>query len=431
MTASATAIAIGVLVATQGSAALANVWMTAAAGSCTRSATPVVFDPATACSSLDAAYQVAALGDSVLVRGGAYGCGSITDEASKDTSGDAANVVFQEAPGETATFTDLTLGTSVNGGDGPDHLSLIGFSDGGAGSCNGLPDEIFVGGDDANDILIENWDGGSFYVNGAQLLTIKGGDWGPCPDMDYTNDLCNNSKIDGNTLNADIVLDGITLHDYTFGPNCLDYVGGTQDCHEEGLFLSNTGPRFVVKNSRFYNNFIYNVFIQPSGTYDMVFENNWFGRARQVTPGSTYPASAPRNGGLVTAGASVSNILVRFNSFATDQSLVNEDTIGTNFRAVGNIFGVNGSSNCIGGITYNFNVWIAGSCGSNSTAQTPLPYVNLDDQGAGDYHLAGAESQAPDNFVTTTTGDFALTTDYDAQARPQDSTTRDAGSDER
>ena len=47
--------------------------------------------------------------------------------------------------------------------------------------------------------------------------------------------------------------------------------------------------------------------------------------------------------------------------------------------------------------------------------------------GAEDYHLTGGAAQ---NLVTPTTGDYALMTDIDGQARPI-GPARDAGSDER
>ncbi len=364
--------------------------------------------------SWNACYQQASLGDVCQLAAGDYPPQIITDSPGKDTAGDAANVIIEPAPGAVVTVQDLSLGSCVGCNDGPDHLTIRNVSDSAGGTTNGIPADIFVGGNDANDILLENIDSGAFYINGAQNITIKGGDWGPCLNYDEYQDDCTNSKVDGNPANMNIVLDGITLHDYTFGPRCSAY-GGTVDCHNEGLFLAATGPGFVLKNSRFWHNEIYDVFIQPNGAASGIIENNWFGRAEN-------PPSTLRNGAVVIGGC-VSNWLIRFNSFAPGQGLVDEGgSCVTNTRAVGNIFGVTASGNCLSGLAFAFNLWTSGSCGTSSGTVNPLPYVNSSDLAAMNYHLTSSN-----NFVTATTSDYALAADFDGNAR---SAPRDAGSDE-
>ena len=61
--------------------------------------------------------------------GGSYPAQTITDAASKDTAGDAPDVVIRPAAGATVTVADLTLGGEIEGSNGPDHLTIQGISD--------------------------------------------------------------------------------------------------------------------------------------------------------------------------------------------------------------------------------------------------------------------------------------------------------------
>ena len=115
----------------------------------------------------------------------------------------------------------------------------------------------------------------------------------------------------------------------------------------------------------------------------------------------------------------------RFHDVITE-SAVNGTLTG--MEVLANIFGVSGTGgHCIGGITYSFNVWTAGACGTSSVAVSPLPYVNTSDGAAGDYHLTGG---AAVDLVTPTTGVYALGFDYDGGLRPRGAG-RDAGAHER
>ena len=70
----------------------ANLWVDGGTGSCTRSATAVPYNRASACGTFDAAYQAASDGDLVLVVDGTYGQQKFTTRGTKDwTSG----VTFQ------------------------------------------------------------------------------------------------------------------------------------------------------------------------------------------------------------------------------------------------------------------------------------------------------------------------------------------------
>lgn len=380
----------------------------ALAGGVTASAAPSTCG-ATICpgDSLNAAYQSAPAGvETVFTLGsGDYGDQTIDDAPGKETAGIGPHVIFEPAPGAVITANSLRLGVNVDDNNGPDHLTVRGFT---------LRSPLFVGGNDANDILVENIDAPGFYTNGVQNLTLKNGDWGPAQAPGVPN-----SKVDGNPANANIRIIGGTIHDYIFGPQCSPT--GTFDCHGEGLFVSGCGTGFLIDGVRFWRNQIYDVFVQPNGVCSGTIQNNWFGRAENSN-------GSDRGTALTLGTNALSDWLIRFNSFAPGERLVDENGgTFTNVRAIGNIFGMStGNNACIAGITYSFNIWLGGSAGCNATERviSALPYVNPSDLAAGDYHLTGG---VPVDFVTSTSTDATLATDFDGQAR---SAPRDAGSDE-
>lgn len=356
------------------------------------------------CRSFNRAYQVAALGSRVLVAAGDYPQQTIVDSPAKDTSGIAPHVVFDGVPGQTRV-AGLRLGQEVEDNRGPDHLTVK--------NITGMPGtDLFVGGNDANDIVVDGYSARSFYVNGAQNLTIKNGSFGPGQAPATPN-----SKIDGNPTNDNINIVGNTIHDYTFGPSCAGY-GGTYDCHGEGLILFG-GKNLNISGNKFYANWTYSIFIQwTNPAFSARICNNFFGATADGT-GKT------RDTALTFGTNSLANVLVCFNSFAPGQRLVDENGGSfTNVRAIANIFGA--SAACIPGVAYAYNVWTGGTCSSTDRSTPSLPYVNASGYADQDYRLT--PGSVAEGLVTATGGDYDLVTDIDGQVR---SAPRDAGADER
>ena len=406
-----------------GGGGTANFWVDTNGGTCARSATPAAYVDATACATLNAAYQAASLGDSVLIKAGAYDAQTIDDEPTKDTTGLAADVVFDEAAGESASFPSITLGTGLQTNTGPDHLTIKNVELTGDSS-------LTIWGDETWDVTFDAVDMKSFYMNGVQDVTIKNSDIGPLTISSPVGP--GNSKIDGGTpANNNVTIGpGNVFHEYVFGSTCIAY-GGANDCHGEALIIFG-GTNINVKGNWFWKNETYDVMLQPigAGTPSITIENNWFGRT-QNAGGTCCGNGAQRGTAVCLCFNNPTGVLVRGNSFASGESLVFENTgTATNVRATGNIFGV--SASCISGVTYTYNTWTGGTpcTGTGNTTMAVLPYVNTSDVGAGNYHLTGAETTAADNAWTPTTGDDALTDDYDLQSRPQDAT-KDIGSDDR
>ena len=68
-----------------GGTGTANLWVDTSGGTCARSATPVAYSDASACSSFDAAWDAASAGDTIRVKAGTYGPQTISGARSSET----------------------------------------------------------------------------------------------------------------------------------------------------------------------------------------------------------------------------------------------------------------------------------------------------------------------------------------------------------
>lgn len=412
-------------------AGTANLWIDTNGGTCTRSASAVAYVDASACSSLNAAYQAASLGDSVLVKGGSYGSQTIDDEPTKDTTGLAADVVFDEASGESVTFSSINLGTALNAGDGPDHLTLRNFAAPATSRTCGMNATGSETVAELGDVTIDAIDTTCFQFFGVQNVQIKNSDIGPL-SCAAAGDPCN-SKVDaqagGVTSNDNIKIGPYNVfHDDVFASNCAPISSPGDDCHGELLILF-AGTNITVNSNRFYAGEVYGVMMQRAGgaPVEVLIENNWFGETYNSSLGA--PQSSQRGTSICFCGTNMTNITVRGNSFALNENISNEGGgTATNVNILGNTFG-GPSGGCFSGATFQYNTWTSGTCGASDLVMATLPYVNGGLLATGDYHLTGADSTA-DNAWASVTGLNNLTEDYDAQSRPQGAN-KDIGSDER
>jgi hypothetical protein len=161
--------------------------------------------------------------------------------------------------------------------------------------------------------------------------------------------------------------------------------------------------------------------------HDLTIENNWFGPP--VTglkdPGGDTTNDNQHELQFDTRGPGCwTNILLRYNSFHNGPNMsFDNPSCFNNVRVLGNIGKV---PPCHSGVTFGYNAWVGGKCGSTDVSLGAFPYVNRT-IGAEDYHLTGGAAQ---DLVTPTTGDYAIALDRDGQARPRGAA-RDAGADER
>ena len=391
----------------------ANIWI-APGGSdsgsnCKRSASPSTMPSAgTVCATMKKALQLASCGDDVKLAAGTYPSAQMVKADNPGlASGCSSYVVFEPAQGATVTLG--CPGTS-NVGCGP--LGL-GSSNWAPGCCSDgqqgpswveFKNFVFrgsweVGGGDH--ILLENDHGPSAgNVRDTTNFTMHGGDYGPCqsPSTSPRTTPCDhNMSFDGNGASS-VLIDGVTFHDFSL----------VNPDHFECMVVFGAAS-MTIQNSRFYNCMIYDVAFSlgntPSG---VVVQNNWFGDA---TNGWAL--------NFMYNGHPDSNVLIRYNSFSDGNAITQSSGSLSNVRAIGNIIGAAASTNCISGLTYDYNVWDTGSCGSHSVnlgGSVSSAYKNSSGGAAGDYHLA-ATTLPFVQWIQPSSGDYGLMTDHDGNAR--------------
>lgn len=373
---------------------------------------------------------MAAPGQVVEVRGGTYPSQTIRAVAGRA----GPNVVFRPAAGARVILGGLQFGANADSVLGPDFITVRGMettyknAEPGAGNQRG----IFVG-PGSTFITLENMDAGSVDSWFADHLTVKGGDYGPCHAVSGPN-VCGNSKQD---VSTNVTIDGATFHGYRFDETCFTVAGA--DCHWECMYL-NASENITIKNSRFYQCAIFDIFVTISGPdaarmghRNLTIENNWFSAPWQENLSGTAPqrSTAVALAWCQNSPNGYRNVFIRFNSFQANAGIIGRDSpcAWENVRIVGNLLQFPGT--CDSQITYAYNLWTDnwrhGSCASTDRIIGPsIPYVN-GGAGAGlDYHLAGAS--LIDNLVPASVG--CPSADIDGQQRPLGANC-DAGSDER
>jgi hypothetical protein len=330
--------------------------------------------------SFGRAYQVAKPGDVVEVAGGRYGDQTVSDDPAKDAQG-AQEVVFRPAAGAQVTITDLLVYAS--------NVHFIGFTV--DGSTNGQPD-IRSG----HDVTVENVKATNFYISGpAARITIKGGDYGPFPSCgggSQIKTLTNGGDDPDPAVQPhDILIDGVTMHDYTVPSSCPS---AHLDCLHVFYHYNLT-----VRNSTFLRCMHYGILLDSNGaneTENDLVENNFFGDAGVA--------------GFALRGGTdeyFDGVTVRYNS----GGLITPQTVQSqlsNIRWYANLADDIGT--CRSGIDYQYNVVATGGCGPTDLT-APTGFV---DYASGNLHLkAGAAAinhGKPGSYPAT---------DYDGNNRPQ------------
>ncbi|HXR61901.1 MAG TPA: choice-of-anchor Q domain-containing protein, partial [Solirubrobacterales bacterium] len=195
------------------------------------------------CRSLNRAYQAAAPGDVVELAAGSYGNQSIERDTGLTSSED---VVFRPASG-----ADVTLGSVTVYGS---HVTLQGMKATDLTARVTDPYKFPV-----SDITFRNMDARNFMVMSASDVRVIGGDYGPASDCGGPYGGSNNSirrfAENGAPNPERILVEGVRIHDivsYDFGP-----------CHIEGLAIF-AGNGVTVRNSKFWGNSVYDIFLQSN-----------------------------------------------------------------------------------------------------------------------------------------------------------------------
>jgi Recombinase len=294
------------------------------------------------CLTFDRAHRLARCGDTIQIASGRYGAQTLYEVASRSSC--SRNVIFRPASNASVSVESIAFGDGIGSTNAADRITLKNLA---------VRKRVDLWGD-VNNVRLENIDGGSFYIQGANNVLIKGGDWGPC-DSSGPRECRTQSFITEdsryNELTRNVTIDGAVFHDYvTTGPGD----------HFECLFTTG-GSNVTIRNSRFNNCRAYAI---ATGARDWahynnwVVENNWFGRTCCVT------GVGDRHSAIMFGGdVGVSNMLIRFNTFIPGQGAVQEGhLVGANNRVFGNILSQTG---CIREIRYSRNLFDSETCSAD------------------------------------------------------------------
>ena len=350
------------------------------------------------CRTIARGYQVAQPGQTVVMAAGSYADASVPPDASKTSPTD---VIVRPAAGASVSLSSEIHVTAK-------HLELRGLA---------FQRRLWVDGA-AEDLTVRDADLATFTVmsSGAQSpkdISFIGGETGP--SLDANNIIASN----GNSTTAsprNVVIDGMTFHDFTLSAGSSSHVECLQVWAADGL---------TIRNSRFRNCEVFDIFLQklPGGAAatpsNILIENNFMDCC-----GDGFYAIRMGN----HAGTAWSNVTIRNNSF---NKAINPDpdVSFSNVKIVGNIgpkidfYSQNTDSvkPQPAGVTTDYNVWYAGAKVGTHDKVAPSGFI---DPAAFNFHIgplsAAVNAADPAN---------APAADIDGEARPS-GTAPDAGADE-
>lgn len=210
----------------------ANLWVDTNGGTCTRQASPATYTDATACSSIDAAFDAASCGDTVLIKAGSYSSQTVTGTKACSatwTMGASRGVTctscvtMRVANGATATFGGLTTnGVSyfaLERGAGAD-LNIGGWGIPSTASNNLIVRDADVSGD-----VFLNTNAGTGPFSNIALVggSVGGFDLVPGTFLAVYLQTCGSCGPNA-TLATNILIDGVDFHDLDT-PNTGDHTG--------------------------------------------------------------------------------------------------------------------------------------------------------------------------------------------------------------
>jgi hypothetical protein len=355
------------------------------------------------CKSLGRGYEVASAGDTVEIAGGTYnGDQTIYRDASKTSSTD---IIFRPAAGASANFTgEINLSGS--------HMTM----DGSTGSLQIHNFEIEVqnlSDPPTDDVTLKYIDAmhGQSQVQTARNITLSHMKLGGTQDgtdalrlISDDNDNSGSSDDPQNIIIEDSEI-GNLFRPGDEHPDCVAVSGGINITFRRNKVWHCATQGFYMIEELGGN--ISNVTI----------ENNWFGDCD--TPGD----NATCYNSVIVDRGTMENIVVRYNSFATNVNGGGFRSTGTSPSSIVYVYGNAGEGPSCDepGTTYDHNVWSNAKCSSTDVQADP-GFVKS--SGADfNLHLSSANSPAIGK------GDSSRfpSTDFDGQTR---TSPPDAGADE-
>jgi hypothetical protein len=338
------------------------------------------------CQTMNRAYDLASAGEVVRLLAGSYPEQRLEGDNSKTSS---SHVVFAPASGASVEFTGpIDVVAS--------HLTIEEMT----------VQDVNIGNFEANggkpnptDVTLLNLTGRNFEIASATHITVEGGSWGPataCAEA-YTGSYeGDNNAIRQPTEQApeDILINDTIIHNVQSD--------NFDECHIEGLAIF-AGNHVTVSNSKFYENSVYDVFMQSNsgGNPDNItLEGNWFATAVDTTGKN---GEAVGHGDGIAVGNELSeNVTLEDNHFNDILNMedAGEESTFHNVRVVGNV-GIQPYENypcgSLSGIEWSKNIWQNDKCGSSDVdlEGAALPYVNTANNSTLDYTLTGKYANWP------------------------------------
>ena len=331
----------------------AHLWVDTNGGSCTRSASAGAYSDAAACGSLNAAYQAAANGDTILVRGGSYGGQIITEKTAAATPG----IRIASTVGETVTYAKVEIKGSFLQLTGPFVTNGLEVDGNGNSAANRPVEEVVVDQFEVDGLMLDGDPVG--YLRGVNNVTWRNGSVHHNKNMSLV--LADQEAAAGGLNN--VTFDRMVFHDALLDAG--------SSAHTECLYAQGIS-NLRITNSHFYRCAVMDVFItrwtgtnvDPIGGY---VENSIF--EEPLAAGNVCCAGNAfhfRNGG--EPAPDIDNWDFRYNVFAGALSFGGNENVveGGGLRVVGNVF-VGAASVCKSGASYAYNVHGDGStCGGTA-----------------------------------------------------------------
>ena len=395
----------------------ANLWVDPNGGSCRRNAEAVAYNDAEACGSFNPAYLAAQPGDLIIVKAGAYGSQTIGNRSNLSIG--STPVVFEPAPGESATFNGgMTIDSHdviVNGSDqvGLDGVNRFSVLNGGVAICYGTAGGDWCGSGAAPGVgdrnnAFENVNAESAFFN-AWGSTLSYSDIGPLNVCDNrSDDLIKGWWVGQDETNPihDLHLEYNLIHDNV-------KIGCSSDAHNDAIQFEGAGT--VIRGNRIWNCGTQCIF-EGAGNPGNIIENNMVEETNACGPcsDSTEISSADPD------------VIIRYNTLDGVMRFYNPRRPAAHATVYGNVF-LN-QNFCDQASTYSYNVFPRGvHCGTHAVSCTPRVatgnlWTNTDMRA--DYHLSTRDTCArgagdPLHFPAF---------DIDGQRRPLGAV--DAGADE-
>jgi hypothetical protein len=412
------AVAAFVVTRSGDSPPVANLWIDADGGSCTRLQVPAAYDDDGACTGLDAAYRAASPGDVVKIQSGRYGDQTVARTAAAK----APPVTIGVAPGATVDFGALTLNGShmtLSGKGG--HVTATALAH--DGETTAPVEQVTV-----EDIKVDHGGkpGMAAFLRSADGITWRGVDI--CCNRDGSLVLNDGTTEDGAFGVSDWTIDRSTIHDSSLPQDSQNH---TECIYAQGVV------GLSIRRSHFYRCAVFDVFVtmsqySPEGS-GVTLENNLFEAPTTFEDKCCSAYSVLLRGAKPDDGNSpaIDDWDIRYNTFEGGLALgvPGANPIGDGgLRVVGNA--LLAGATCRDGATYEHNVYGGPTCSGDAEVSSTPEQIKAGMVGPTGCCRAGNDYRLTKGSVLVDRGDASDHPKVDASGARRATSAPDAGMDE-